>query len=342
MKNLLLLLLCMLPLAARGAAGDFTFLKLNSSGPATEVKITPQNTYVLGWSGGTLVNMARSDVAPIRSITLELPNIFSVAGSPMTASGTFTTTLQTQAANRVLAGPTAGSAAVPTFRALVVDDIPSLVGVYQQYSPVFNNLLMSGEALVQGDMFYFNGTSAVRLPKGTANQVLRINAGATAPEWVTAAADVVVDVTAVGSSTTGRLLTTADGFLEETSITYSTNYIHLGADTVDANAAAQTIVAASATGTDRNGGDLLLKGGNGSGTGTSAVRIFTPAVGSSGTTPSTQTERLRIDSTGLWIENTTTPGSNPPSGSFIIYVDPGDGSLRARGASGTTTILARP
>lgn len=38
---------------------------------------------------------------------------------------------------------------------------------------------------VQGDLIYHNGTSWTRLPKGTALQVLRTNAGATAPEWAT-------------------------------------------------------------------------------------------------------------------------------------------------------------
>lgn len=35
-----------------------------------------------------------------------------------------------------------------------------------------------------GDIMYHNGTSWVRLAKGTAGQKLKINAGATAPEWV--------------------------------------------------------------------------------------------------------------------------------------------------------------
>jgi len=39
-----------------------------------------------------------------------------------------------------------------------------------------------------GDILYYNGTDYVRLPKGTAAQQLAINSGATAPEWVTAAA----------------------------------------------------------------------------------------------------------------------------------------------------------
>ena len=42
-------------------------------------------------------------------------------------------------------------------------------------------------SLVQGDIIYSNGTDSwTRLAKGTAGQVLKINAGATAPEWGTA------------------------------------------------------------------------------------------------------------------------------------------------------------
>jgi len=39
--------------------------------------------------------------------------------------------------------------------------------------------------LTEGDIVYFNGTELVRLPIGTAGQTLKVNAGATAPEWVT-------------------------------------------------------------------------------------------------------------------------------------------------------------
>lgn len=62
----------------------------------------------------------------VTSVGLSLPNLFTVTGSPVTASGTLTATLATQAANRVFAGPTTGADAAPTFRALVAEDIPAL------------------------------------------------------------------------------------------------------------------------------------------------------------------------------------------------------------------------
>lgn len=58
----------------------------------------------------------------VTSVSLTMPSIFSVGGSPVTTSGTLAVTLQTEAANFVWAGPTTGSAAAPTFRALAAAD----------------------------------------------------------------------------------------------------------------------------------------------------------------------------------------------------------------------------
>jgi hypothetical protein len=62
----------------------------------------------------------------VTSVALALPSIMTVSGSPVTSSGTLTGTLTTQAINRIFAGPSSGSSAAPTFRALVTADIPSL------------------------------------------------------------------------------------------------------------------------------------------------------------------------------------------------------------------------
>lgn len=61
----------------------------------------------------------------VTSVALTLPDIFSVSGSPVTSSGTLTGNLVSQAANRVFAAPDGGTG-LPTFRALVAADIPSL------------------------------------------------------------------------------------------------------------------------------------------------------------------------------------------------------------------------
>lgn len=67
----------------------------------------------------------------VTSVDVALPtSVFSASSGAITAAGTITFTFNTQTANRVFAGPTTGSAAAPTFRALVAADIPSLSSVY--------------------------------------------------------------------------------------------------------------------------------------------------------------------------------------------------------------------
>lgn len=63
----------------------------------------------------------------VTSVGLALPvSVFVVSGSPVVAAGTLTGSFVVQPANTVFAGPTAGAPAIPTFRGLVVADIPVL------------------------------------------------------------------------------------------------------------------------------------------------------------------------------------------------------------------------
>jgi len=56
----------------------------------------------------------------------------------------------------------------------------------------------------QGDLLYYTTTNA-RLPKGTALQLLRMNAGATAPEWFTVTTPAPVDATYITQTANGTL-----------------------------------------------------------------------------------------------------------------------------------------
>lgn len=70
----------------------------------------------------------------VTSVSLSLPTavfVSPVSGSGGTTAVSLAPALATQSANRVLAGPTTGSAATPTFRALVAADVPDLSGTYQ-------------------------------------------------------------------------------------------------------------------------------------------------------------------------------------------------------------------
>lgn len=57
---------------------------------------------------------------------MTVPSFLTISGSPITGAGTLALGLAVENAKLVLAGPTSGPAAAPTFRSLVAADIPSL------------------------------------------------------------------------------------------------------------------------------------------------------------------------------------------------------------------------
>lgn len=61
----------------------------------------------------------------VTSVDMTVPSFLSIAGVPITTSGTIALTLATQSANTVFAGPTSGGAAMPTYRSLVGADLPN-------------------------------------------------------------------------------------------------------------------------------------------------------------------------------------------------------------------------
>jgi hypothetical protein len=76
----------------------------------------------------------------VTSVALAAPGVlYSVAGSPVTGSGTLTLALLTQAPNRVLAGPTSGADQPPTMRALVAADVPDLSATYATLAGAYAN-----------------------------------------------------------------------------------------------------------------------------------------------------------------------------------------------------------
>ena len=101
-------------------------------------QLTPGNPA----QSGDLLPIARSDVtfsitagsiaalapAGVTSVGFEGDGtvLSSTESGPVTGSGIFSATLLTQGANLILAGPTTGSAATPTFRSLVLADLPSI------------------------------------------------------------------------------------------------------------------------------------------------------------------------------------------------------------------------
>ena len=94
---------------------------------------------------GTLTDSLNAN--GVTGITLNTPNV--IFSTPVTFSKTGrawsgTLSLNNQSANRVFAGPTTGSAAAPTFRALVAADIPDLSSSYVTTTTYNNAVLDSG------------------------------------------------------------------------------------------------------------------------------------------------------------------------------------------------------
>lgn len=64
-------------------------------------------------------------VGTVTSVAMTVPSFLSVAGTPITSSGTLAVTLANQNANLAFLGPASGAAAAPTFRAMVGADLPA-------------------------------------------------------------------------------------------------------------------------------------------------------------------------------------------------------------------------
>ena len=97
----------------------------------TNVTITKGDDSVNGAAVLT-INAAGGGGGGLTSVGLSMPSGFSVANSPLIANGTLAVSLVSQTSRKVLASP-AGSSGVPTFRNLVVADIPDLSASYDKY-----------------------------------------------------------------------------------------------------------------------------------------------------------------------------------------------------------------
>jgi hypothetical protein len=155
---------------------------------------------VLAWSA------AGGGTGTVTSIGLTVPSILSVAGSPVTTSGTLALSLATQGANLVWAGPSSGAAATPTFRALIGADIPDLSSVYQPLSAILSNLtgLANAVGALTNDgsgVLSWTPGSGGGTPAGLNTQIQYNNSGAFG-----ASADLTWD-------SVGKVLTSAGNFI---------------------------------------------------------------------------------------------------------------------------------
>lgn len=193
-----------LPVANGGTGGTTPTAALTNLLPSQ----TGNTSKVLQTDGST-TSWAAVGVGSVTSVALTVPSsILSVAGSPITSSGTLALSLATQVANTIWAGPSTGADAAPTFRALVLADIPAGI-------PAAN---IGGGAVNDTEFSYLDGvTSAIQT---------QLNAKQTLDSDLTALA---------GLSSTGLIVRTGSGTATTRTITAGTGISVTDGDGVSAN-----------------------------------------------------------------------------------------------------------
>jgi len=121
----------------------------------------------------------------VTSVDFAVPAQFSIAGTPLTTSGTITLGWQSNSQNLVLATPN-GAAGQPSFRSLVTNDIPALDAskITTGLLPLLRGGTNASLTATNGGIVYSNATGMAITAAGTSGQVLQSN-GAGAPSWTT-------------------------------------------------------------------------------------------------------------------------------------------------------------
>jgi hypothetical protein len=99
----------------------------NASDGALSVALDTDSLYEFDGNTQTwvLIGPSTGGGGSVTSVSLALPSIFSISGSPITTSGTLTGTFTSQTQKQVFAAPN-GSSGIPSFRALLASDIPNI------------------------------------------------------------------------------------------------------------------------------------------------------------------------------------------------------------------------
>jgi hypothetical protein len=184
------------------AAGVYTVQIYDTQGRITTQLVFADQNVVAGGGSGS-----------VTSVALTMPAIFTVTGSPVTASGTLAVTLATETANQIFAGPSSGGAVAPTFRSLVTADLPAGIGTVTSVAATLAVPASLFGSSVAGTPVTTSGTLGftITLNNQTANQIFAgPSSGAAAPPTFRSivAADLPQTVTTLSSANILALLGT--------------------------------------------------------------------------------------------------------------------------------------
>ncbi len=198
--------------AATVPAGSGAFIGQQWVNTATAIEYT--------WDGTTWLRQASlstisfSDTSPL-SFTVAYPDAYSA---------TITTSMDLQSANRILAGPTTGSDAAPSFRALVPSDLPDATGSTKGIIQPGTGL-----AITSGTLNHSNSTTAGTYTKLTVDAQGHVTSGTTL-----AAADIpALDASKVTTGTFATALLADDAVTAAKMANYSTAQIGSSFPTAD-------------------------------------------------------------------------------------------------------------
>lgn len=156
-------------LTAASINGNNVFLGWSSSQSLSGIPLSAlaqsgaTTNQIIEWNGSAWVpSSSIPGSGTVTSVALTgIAGIITVAGSPITTSGTLALSLATQTANTVFAGPASAGPSVPTFRALVAADIgASTVSIAainsKRGNGGFVQLAASGTAGASGNVVTFD------------------------------------------------------------------------------------------------------------------------------------------------------------------------------------------
>ena len=164
------------------------------------------NGYILSKASATDLDFAwiPNDQGDITGIT---------ATSPITGGGSSgAITIGINAATTSVVGAVQLSDSTSTTSSILASTPTATKAAYD----LANAAIAKSTVTTAGDIIYRNATVPVRLGIGTANQVLRVNSGATAPEWATPSTGAVVQVK---QATTSTAVSSTSGVYADTNLT---------------------------------------------------------------------------------------------------------------------------